>query len=138
MIDPLNASLTISSSGLAVQSKRLRVITENIANASTTGDTPQADPYRRKTVSFTSVLDLKTGLSTVAIDQVSHDNSDFPLRYDPTSPAAGPDGMVREPNVNVLVEMSDMREAVRSYEANLETFKQARQLVNMTIDLLRN
>lgn len=138
MIDPLSASLSISSSGLAAQSKRLRVITENLANASTTGNTPEADPYRRKTVTFTSVLDLKSGLSTVEIGQIARDNSDFRLEYDPSHPAAGPDGMVRLPNVDVLVEMGDMREAARSYEANLETFKQARTLVTMTIDLLRN
>ena len=137
MIDSLGASLSISSSGLAAQSRRLRVITENIANASTTGRTPEADPYRRKTVTFASVLDLKTGLSTVAIDRIGTDRTDFLLEYDPCHPAAGPDGMVRMPNVNLLVEMGDMREAVRSYEANLETFKQARQLVTMTIDLLR-
>ena len=138
MIDPLSASLSISSSGLAAQSKRLRVITENLANASTTADTPDADPYRRKTVTFSSVLDLKTGLSTVQVEQIGRDNSDFKLEYDPSHPAAGPDGMVRLPNVDMLVEMGDMREAVRSYEANLESFKQARTLVNMTIDLLRN
>jgi flagellar basal-body rod protein FlgC len=137
VIDSLNASMAISGSGLAAQSKRLRVITENIANASTTADSPNADPYRRKVVSFSSVLDLKSGLSTVGIDRVGHDNSDFPLVYDPSHPAAGPDGMVRMPNVDVLVEMGDMREAVRTYEANLQTFKQARQLVTMTIDLLR-
>ncbi|GIL00251.1 MAG: flagellar basal-body rod protein FlgC [Alphaproteobacteria bacterium] len=137
MIDSLGASLSISSSGLAAQSRRLRVITENIANASTTGRTPEADPYRRKTVTFASVLDLKTGLSTVAIDRIGTDRTDFLLEYDPSHPAAGSDGMVRMPNVNLLVEMGDMREAVRSYEANLETFKQARQLVTMTIDLLR-
>lgn len=137
MIDSLNASLAISGSGLAAQSKRLRVITENIANSSTTADTPGADPYRRKTISFTSILDLKSGLSTVAVDHVGRDNSPFHLEYNPSHPAAGPDGMVRMPNVDLLVEMGDMREAVRSYEANMQTFKQARQLVTMTIDLLR-
>lgn len=138
MKDALNASLAISGSGLAAQSKRLRVITENVANAETTARTPDGDPYRRKTVSFASVLDLKSGLSTVAVDQVGHDFSPFRVEYDPSNPAAGTDGMVKLPNVELLVEMADMREAVRAYEANLQTFKQARQLVAMTIDMLRN
>lgn len=138
MADALSASLAISGSGLAAQSKRLRVITENVANSSTTARTAEGDPYRRKTVSFASVLDLKTGLSTVAVDRVGQDFSPFRTEYDPSNPAAGPDGMVNLPNVELLVEMADMREAVRAYEANLQTFKQARQLVSMTIDLLRN
>ena len=137
MSDALNASLSISGAGMAAQSTRLRVITENVANANTTGSTPEADPYRRKLVSFASVLDLRTGLSTVAIDRVSRDNSPFKTEFDPSNPAAQPDGTVKTPNVDLLVEMADMREAVRSYEANLQTFKQARQMITMTIDMLR-
>ena len=138
MTDALNASLSISGAGMAAQSKRLRVITENVANANTTGTTPDADPYRRKVVSFASVLDLKTGLSTVAVDRVSRDHSPFPTDFDPSNPAASAEGLVKMPNVDLLVELADMREANRSYEANLQTFKQARQMITMTIDLLRN
>lgn len=138
MSDALNASLSISGAGMAAQSKRLRVITENVANANTTASTPEGDPYRRKVVSFASVLDLKTGLSTVAVDRIARDHAPFPTDYDPANPAAGADGMVKLPNVDLLVELADMREATRSYEANLQTFKQAREMVTMTIDLLRN
>ena len=138
MSDALNASLSISGAGMAAQSKRLRVITENVANANTTASTPEADPYRRKVVSFASVLDLKTGLSTVAIDRVARDHAPFRTEYDPSNPAASTDGTVKLPNVDLLVELADMREAVRGYEANLQTFKQAREMVTMTIDLLRN
>ena len=137
MTDPLQASMAISASGLAAQSKRVRVITENIANASTTGKTPEDDPYRRKTISFTSAVNLKTGLNEVQVDRISRDMSPFTTEYDPFHPAAGPDGIVRMPNVDVLIEIADMREAVRGYEANLQTFKQARELVMMTIDMLR-
>ncbi len=137
MADALNTSLSISGAGMAAQSTRLRVITENVANANTTGSTPEADPYRRKVVSFASVLDLETGLPTVAVDRIARDHAPFRTEFDPSNPAAGTDGQVKLPNVDLLVELADMREAVRSYEANLQTFKQARQMITMTIDLLR-
>lgn len=137
MADALNTSLSISGAGMAAQSTRLRVITENVANANTTGSTPEADPYRRKVVSFASVLNLETGLPTVAVDRIARDHAPFRTEFDPSNPAAGADGQVKLPNVDLLVELADMREAVRSYEANLQTFKQARQMITMTIDLLR-
>jgi len=137
-MDPLIASLKISASGLEAQSSRLRVVSENLANARSTGDTPGADPYRRKTVSFAQELDRAAGVSTVEVKKIGTDKSDFRTEYDPGNPAADPNGVVKYPNVNILVEMADMREANRSYEANLQSIRQARDLINSTIDLLRS
>src|ERR1041384_3621057 len=118
-MDPLVASLKISASGLEAQSSRLRVVSENLANARSTGDVPGADPYRRKTVSFTQELDRAAGVNTVEIKKIGLDQSAFRSEYDPGNPAADSNGVVKYPNVNILVEMADMREANRSYEANL-------------------
>ena len=136
-MDPLTASLKISASGLEAQSARLRVVSENLANARSTGDTPGADPYRRKTISFTEELDRASGVATVDIKKIGVDRSDFQTEYDPGNPAADANGVVKMPNVSILVEMADMREANRSYEANLQVIKQARDLISMTIDLMR-
>ena len=137
-MDPLIASLKISASGLEAQSSRLRVVSENLANARSTGDTPGAEPYRRKTISFAQELDRAAGVETVEIKKIGVDQSDFRTEYDPGNPAADPNGVVKYPNVNILVEMADMREANRSYEANLQSIRQARDLINSTIDLLRS
>jgi len=137
-MDPLTASLKISASGLEAQSARLRVVSENLANARSTGDTPASDPYRRKTISFNDELDRASGVSTVEIKRIGVDRSDFHTEYDPGNPAADANGVVKMPNVNILVEMADMREANRSYEANLQSIRQARDLISSTIDLLRS
>lgn len=137
-MDPLVASLKISAAGLEAQSSRLRVVSENLANARSTGDVPGADPYRRKTVSFAQELDRAAGVETVEIKKIGVDQSDFRTEYDPGNPAADTNGVVKYPNVNILVEMADMREANRSYEANLQSIRQARDLINSTIDLLRS
>ncbi len=136
-MDPLVASLKVSASGLEAESTRLRIVSENIANARSTGDVPGADPYRRKTVSFTAEVDRMSGASSVSIERLGTDDSDFSVEFDPGNPAADDKGMVKLPNVNVLIEMADMREANRSYEANLQTTRQARDLISATIDLLR-
>ncbi|MEW7007073.1 MULTISPECIES: flagellar basal body rod protein FlgC [unclassified Lentilitoribacter] len=137
MVDPLSLSSKIASSGLAAQETRLRIISENIANAQSTGDTPGADPFRRKTVSFMSVLDNVTGSSKVQISRLGTDNSSFIRSFDPSHPAADAEGMVKMPNINPLIELADMRETNRSYEANLQTIQQTRELVSMTLELLR-
>jgi flagellar basal-body rod protein FlgC len=137
-MDPLTASLKISSSGLSAQSTRLRVVSENLANARSTADVAGADPYQRKTVSFTEELDRANGVATVEVKRIGVDKSPFLEEYDPGNPAANDKGVVKYPNVNVLVEMADMREANRSYEANLQSIRQARDLISSTIDLLRS
>jgi flagellar basal-body rod protein FlgC len=136
-MDPLTASLKIAGSGLEAQSTRLRIVSENIANARSTGDTPGADPYRRKTITFGAELDRVTGTELVAVKKLGVDDSDFIEEYDPGNPAADERGIVKMPNVNMLIEMSDMREANRTYEANLQTIKQTRDLISATINLLK-
>jgi flagellar basal-body rod protein FlgC len=136
-MDPLTTALKIAASGLSAQSQRLRVVSENLANAQSTGDGPGADPYRRKTISFAAELDRASGGATVEVNSIDRDPSEFPLEYQPGNEAADAAGYVKMPNVNVMVEMADMSEANRSYEANLQTIKQARELISMTIDLLR-
>lgn len=138
MLDPLQASLRTAVSGMDAQSVRLRVITENIANAESTGSSPGLDPYQRKTVSFASELDRLTGAQIVKIQNIGVDDSSFRLELDPGNPAADSRGYVKRPNVDMLVEMSDMREANRSYEANLQVARQAGELMNMTVNLLKD
>ncbi|AYM04435.1 flagellar basal body rod protein FlgC [Agrobacterium sp. SOY23] len=136
-MDPLSAASKIAGSGLEVQSTRLRIVSENIANARSTGDTPGADPYRRKTVTFGSELDRVSGVERVTVKKLGVDRGDFVNEYDPGNPAADSNGMVKMPNVNILIEMADMREANRSYDANLQVIRQTRDLVASTIDLLK-
>jgi flagellar basal-body rod protein FlgC len=137
MIDPLQSALHIAGSGLAVQSARLRVVSENVANARSTAPTPDANPYSRKTITFASELDRTEGVDLVHVKRIGVDPAPFQVEHDPGNPAADEKGFVKLPNVNLLMEMSDMREANHSYEANLQVIKQARDLVSMTIDLLR-
>lgn len=137
MIDSLQAIGQIAAGGLEAQSTRLRIVSENIANARSTGNTAGADPYSRKTVLFQAELDRELGASAVSIKGLSTDESPFRIEYDPGHPAADASGNVKLPNVDMLVEMADMREATRSYEANLQMMKQARSMISMTIDLLR-
>jgi len=126
----------ISAAGLRAQSTRLRVIAENLANAGTTPQVPGGTPYRRKVVTFANVLDRDLGIRKVEVAGVRTDSSPFGKRYDPGHPAADVDGYVQLPNVNGLVEMTDMRDALRSYEANLSVIEASRSIVQQTIALL--
>ncbi len=137
MIDALQASLRVAGAGLSAQSARLRVVSENLANAQSTGATPGADPYRRKTITFQNEFDRVAGMDVVKVNAVGVDPSGFEVEQDPGNPAADEKGMVKMPNVNMISEMSDMREANRSYEADLQVIKQSRDLISMTIDLLK-
>lgn len=130
-------SLFISASGLKAQNGRIRVIAENIANADSTGKTPQEDPYRRKVPTFKNQFDRELQAETVALGRIEEDRSQFPTRYEPGHPAADANGNVRMPNVNSLVESVDMREAQRSYEANLNVIEATRRMLQRTIDILR-
>lgn len=136
-MDPISAASKIAASGMTAQSERLRIVSENLANAQSTGETPGSDPFRRKTITFAAELDRAIGGSKVQVSNISSDMAPFTTEYDPGNPAADDKGYVKVPNVNVLVEMADMREANRGYEANLQTIKTARELITMTIDLLR-
>jgi flagellar basal-body rod protein FlgC len=137
MGDALISAMKTSASGLDAQSMRLRIISENLANAQSTGRTPGADPFRRKAITFGAELDRLTGASLVGVKRVLGDQSPFKLEFDPGNPAANAAGYVKMPNINLIVEMADMREANRSYESNLQVIKQAREMISMTIDLLR-
>jgi flagellar basal-body rod protein FlgC len=137
-MDALTAALKVAASGLGAQSERLRVVSENLANAQSTGNSPGADPYRRKTISFVSELDRSSGASLVSVGSIDRDRSAFPVEFQPGNEAADAKGYVKMPNVNALIEMADMQEANRSYEANLQVIKQARDLISMTIDLMRS
>ncbi|MCD8497261.1 MAG: flagellar basal body rod protein FlgC [Alphaproteobacteria bacterium] len=132
-------SMVISASGMRAQGTRIRVISENIANADTAATTPGGDAYRRQLISFKNVMDRQMDLKTVKVDEISEDEkTPFILKYLPDHPGADADGYVKMPNINPLVEMMDVREAQRSYEANLTMIEQARGMVNRTIDVLRN
>lgn len=132
------ASMQISSHGMRAQGTRIRVISENVANASTTGRAPGSDPYRRQTVSFRNHMDRDLGVNVVSIDHVGVDRqSEFKLKLMPGHPAADKNGYVKMPNMNMLTEIMDVREAQRSYEANLGMIENARAMMGRTIDLLR-
>ncbi len=135
--DPLSVALKVAASGLGAQSERLRIVSENLANAQSTGTAPGADPYQRKTISFAAALDRNSGGSFVRVQSLDVDETEFPMEYQPESLAADDNGYVKLPNVNTLVEMADMTEANRSYDANLQVIRQARELISMTIDLMR-
>jgi flagellar basal-body rod protein FlgC len=137
MAGDLNKAMSISASGMDAQTTRLRVIAENIANQDTTGTSPGADPYRRKTVTFESTLDKAAGGDTVKVKNVGTDQGDLPQRYDPGNPAADAQGYVKLPNVNSFIEVMDMREAERTYSANLSVMQATRGMVNRTIDILK-
>jgi flagellar basal-body rod protein FlgC len=136
--DALKASLRIAGAGLETQSTRLRIISENIANAQSTGNAPGADPYTRQTVSFENALDRASGVNLVKIKEVGVDSAPYRVEQDPGNPAADDKGFVKLPNVDVLVELADLREANRSYEANLQVAKQSSDLMNQTVGLLKD
>jgi flagellar basal-body rod protein FlgC len=129
--------MQIAASGLRAQAGRMRIISENIANADSTPASSGADPYRRKVPSFTSSFDRELDAQTVNLGQVRTDSSQFRLKYEPGHPAADANGNVKYPNVNALVEMTDMREAQRSYEANINVIGATRRMIQRTIDILK-
>ena len=130
-------SLKIAASGLKAQTARMRIISENIANADSTGRAPGADPYQRRVPTFRSELDRQEGVRLVEMGRVKLDDSDFGRRYEPGHPAADAAGYVKTPNVNRLVETMDLREAQRSYEANLNIVSATRRMITRTLEILR-
>jgi flagellar basal-body rod protein FlgC len=132
-----NSSLRIAATGLQAQTARMRVIAENIANADSAASTPDGEPYRRRIPTFQTVLDREVGGRVVEVGRMAYDMSDFSSRYEPGHPAADATGYVQYPNVNTLIETVDMREAQRSYEANLNVVTVTRQMLGRTLDILR-
>lgn len=132
------STMRVSTAGMKVQSERINVISQNVANADTTPDKPGDLPYTRKQISFKNVLDKTTKEKYVTVDKINEDKkSDYIKKYMPGHPAADADGYVTMPNVSAIVEMMDMKEATKSYQANMGIFTQTRDMMSKTIDLLR-
>jgi flagellar basal-body rod protein FlgC len=136
-MDDILKTFRISGAGMKTQGTRLRVISENVANANSLPRNPGDQPYRRKVITFKNELDKATGLPLVRVDKVRPDKGDFEKRFDPNHPAADQDGYVLVPNVSTLIEMADMQEAQRSYEANLNVIKSSKAMMTSTIDVLK-
>lgn len=136
-MDDLFKTTKIAAAGMKAQATRLRVVSENMANADSVAKTPGADPYRRKVITFKNALDRSIDASSVRVNKVTTDKSEFGRRHDPNHPAADADGYVSLPNVNPLVEMMDMREAQRSYDANLGVVNVTKDMLRRTVDMLR-
>ncbi len=135
-MEELFKALAVSASGLRAQSQRMRIIAENMANAKSLPQSPDQEPYRRKILTFSNRLDRAVGVDVVKVNKVQFDQSEFKRRYDPSHPGANGEGYVREPNVIALVEAMDMREAQRTYEANLSMISTARAMLMRTIGLI--
>lgn len=133
----LSDVMTISGSGLQAQTTRMRIISENVANAGTTPSSPNQKPYQRQVVTFKNEFDRAMGVNQVKVSGVVKDNSSFVKKFDPSHPAADAQGYVLTPNVSQVVEMADMREAQRTYEANLGVIEASRVMLLRTIDLLK-
>ena len=138
MSEPIFNTMMISAYGMKAQGERTRVISENIANAETAATTPTSDPYTRKVITFKNMLDKQYATDLVKVKDISADRkTDYVLKYMPDHPGANAAGYVKMPNVNMVVELSDMREAQRSYEANLGMLEQSKNMELRTIDMLR-
>lgn len=131
------ASMKIAAAGLRAQSGRMRVIAENLANSSSTSKSADVDPYRRRIPTFKQEFDRELGATIVKTGRIKLDRSDFGSRYEPGHPAADKNGYVKLPNINPLIESMDMREAQRSYEANLNVISATRRMLSRTLDILR-
>jgi flagellar basal-body rod protein FlgC len=132
-----DASMRIAASGLKAQQGRMRVIAENVANADSTARSSTEDPYRRRIPTFKSTFDKEIGAAVVAQGRTEIDRSDFKTQYEPGHPAADANGYVKYPNVDSLIETMDLKEAQRSYEANLNIVTGTRRMVLKTLDILK-
>ena len=131
-------TMSISAYGMKAQSERSRIISENIANAGTAALSPDSEPYTRKIITFENKMDRGYGTDLVKVKDVADDKrTEYPLKYMPDHPGANAAGYVKMPNVNMVIEMNDMREAQRSYEANLGMMENSRTMAMRTIDMLR-
>jgi flagellar basal-body rod protein FlgC len=137
MSEDLMRAMKLSAAGMKAQGTRLRVISENLANADSLPTEPGENPYRRKIITFRNAMDRSVGQTLVKVDKVRPDLSEYQRRFEPGHPAADAQGYVRAPNVNSLIEVMDMKEAQRSYEANLGAIRTSRQMLQTTIDILR-
>ena len=137
MLDPLQSSLRVAGAGLQAQSIRMQIVSENVANAHTSGATPADDPYRRKTVTFGDELNRQDGARYVRLRSIGRDERPFRIVHDPGNPAANDKGEVKLPNVDTILELADLREANHNYQASLQVIRQAKELFTMTVDILK-
>lgn len=135
-MDDISAIGKIAGAGMRAQAQRMRITAENMANAESVGSTPGADPFRRKVLSFETVVDRASGANLVGISSVTEDPSDFRMVYDPASPAADASGMVKKPNVDPMIELANMREASHSYQASLNMLDHGRRIKSQLIGML--
>ena len=133
----LMAAIDVAASGMRAQSARVRVVSQNVANADTTAQTPEGEPYRRKLITFEQELDSATGARKVDVASIRPEQGELPVEYDPEHPAADERGYVEQPNVDPLVELMDLREATNSHRANLQVYEEARSMVSSTRSILR-
>jgi flagellar basal-body rod protein FlgC len=131
-----SSSMSVAASGMRAQSDRMKVIAENIANANSTAATPGGDPYRRKIATQNASFDRELGASLVQPGKPIEDQSPFRSQYDPGNPNADKQGYIKLPNVDPLIEIMDMKEAQRSYEADLTVMDATKQMQARTVDLL--
>lgn len=137
MPNVLGTSADIAVSGMKAQAERLKVIAQNMANADSVSTTPGGEPYRRQVASFQNYVDQSTGAQMVRVDKIVPDNSQFDKKYEPANPGADANGYVLLPNVNPLIEMMDMKEAQRAYDANMNMMKTAREMNSAALDILK-
>lgn len=135
--DALKESIKISAAGMQAQSQRLKVVSQNIANSNVTGKTPNEDPYRRKVIFFKNVYDQKLKTKILKVDSIRNDHSDFTLKYEPNHPAANAKGMVKYPNVNIIIETVDSKEAQRTFDANVNSLEIAKNNQTKILELMR-
>jgi flagellar basal-body rod protein FlgC len=138
MSSDLMSAMSAAASGLRAQTVRIRLSAENIANASTTATTPGGDPYRRKAPVFRAYFDRETNAQRVKVTGEREDyKTPFVEKYDPTNPGADAKGYVKMSNVSPLVEMADLRDAQRAYEANLNVVEASRSMMMGIVNILK-
>lgn len=137
MSSDLMSAMGAAATGLRAQTVRIRISAENLANADTTAATPGGDPYRRKAPVFRTFFDKEVGANTVKVTGAREDQSPFQVKYDPSHPAADATGYVKTSNVSSLIEMADLREAQRAYEANLNVIESSRAMMLGVVSLLK-
>jgi flagellar basal-body rod protein FlgC len=132
-----STSMAVAAAGLKAQTERMKTIAENIANANSAATTVGGDPYRRRIPTMSSTFDRELDAQVVRSGQPVSDRSDFRTQYDPGNPLADAQGYVKMPNVNSLIEIMDMRDAQRSYEADLSVIDATKTMLSRTVDLLK-
>ncbi|MDZ5760879.1 flagellar basal body rod protein FlgC [Lyticum sinuosum] len=134
--DSITASIKIAESGMQAQSNRLKVISQNIANSEVTGTDSSDNPYRRKIIFFKNVIDQNTGAEIIVVDKIDIDKSPYILKYEPHHPAADQNGYVKYPNVNIIIENVDAKEAERSFSANINSLGISKSLAHKTLKIM--